>query len=125
MSLRIVSSQSRGTAAENKKAVTSYSPQRRLKRMKTKLTAMLLTLTGLIILAGQLNAGSSAAVVDDNVNPHYKGGSSFNLVRAAPNVARCGAFPQNIELSFEGSGIDTEGGYNPAVFSACTDTTTN
>src|SRR6185437_13887367 len=56
---------------------------------------------------------------------HYKGGSSFNLAGAGPNVARCGAFPQNIELSFTGSGIDTEGGFNTAVFSACTDTSTN
>lgn len=93
--------------------------------MKTKLTVMLLTLTGLMILAGQLRGGSSAAAADDHVNPHYKGGSTFNLVNAGPNVARCGAFPENIELSFEGSGIDTEGGYNTAVFSACTNTTTN
>ena len=62
---------------------------------------------------------------DDLTNPHYKGGSSFNLVGVGPNVARCGAFPDNIELSFSGSGIDTEGGYNTAVFSACTNTTTN
>jgi hypothetical protein len=93
--------------------------------MKTKLTVMLLTLTGLMILAGQVRGVSSAAVVDDNVNPHYKGGSTFNLAGAGPNVARCGAFPENIELSFTGSGIDTEGGYNTAVFSACTNTTTN
>ena len=93
--------------------------------MKTKLTVMLLTLTGLIILAGQLRGGSSAAAVEDNVNPHYKGGSTFNLAGAGPNVPRCGAFPENIELSFTGSGIDTEGGYNTAVFSACTNTTTN
>lgn len=93
--------------------------------MKTRLTVMLLTFTGLMILAGQLLGGSSAATVDDHVNPHYKGGSTFNLVNAGPNVARCGAFPENIELSFEGSGIDTEGGYNTAVFSACTNTTTN
>src|SRR3954464_14712963 len=93
--------------------------------MKTKLTVMLLTLTGLMIFAGQLLGGSSAATVDDNVNPHYKGGSNFNLAGAAPNVARCGAFPENIELSFTGSGIDTEGGYNTAVFSACTNTNTN
>lgn len=93
--------------------------------MRTKLTVMLLTLTGLMILAGQVRGGSSAAMMDDHVNPHYKGGSTFNLVSAGPNVVRCGAFPQNIELSFEGSGIDTEGGYNTAVFSACTDTTTN
>ena len=83
--------------------------------MKTRLTVMLLTFTGLMILAGQILGGSSAAPADDHVNPHYKGGSTFNLVNAGPNVARCGAFPENIELSFEGSGIDTEGGYNTAV----------
>ena len=93
--------------------------------MKTKLTVMLLTFTGLMILAGQVHGGSLAATVDNHVNPHYKGGSTFNLVNAGPNVARCGAFPENIELSFTGSGIDTEGGYNTAVFSACTNTTTN
>lgn len=93
--------------------------------MKTKLTVMLLTFTGLMILASQLRGGSSAATVNDHVNPHYKGGSTFNLVNAGPNVARCGAFPENVELSFTGSGIDTEGGYNTAVFSACTNTITN
>src|SRR5215213_7498096 len=93
--------------------------------MKTRLTVMLLTLTGLMILAGQVRGGSPAVAADGYVNPHYKGGSTFNLVSAGPNVARCGPFPQNIELNFEGSGIDTEGGYNTAVFSACTDTTTN
>jgi hypothetical protein len=89
--------------------------------MKTKLTVMLLTVAGLMLLASQ----SSAAGGDKYVNPDYKGGSSFNLVSAGPNVARCGAFPENIELNFQGSGIDTEGGYNTAVFSACTNTTTN
>ena len=93
--------------------------------MKTRHTVILLTFAGLMLLAGQLRGGSSAAVVDNHVNPHYKGGSTFNLVNAGPNVARCGAFPENIELSFNGSGIDTEGGYNTAVFSACTNTTTN
>lgn len=94
--------------------------------MKTRLTLMLLTLAGLMLLAGQFRGGgSSAAVANDRVNPDYRGGSTFNLAGAAPNVARCGAFPENIELSFTGSGIDTEGGYNTAVFSACTNTTTN
>jgi hypothetical protein len=93
--------------------------------MKIKLTVTLLTLAGLMILASQLRGGSSVAKADGHVNPHYKGGSTFNLVNAGPNVARCGAFPENIELSFTGSGIDTEGGYNTAVFSACTNTTTN
>ena len=87
--------------------------------MKTKLTVMLLTLAALVIFGSQLRAGISAAVADNYVNNDYKGGSSFNLVGAGPNVARCGAFPANVELSFNGSGIDTEGGYNTAVFSAC------
>jgi len=93
--------------------------------MKTKLTVMLLTFSGLIIIAHQAFGGNSAALVDQYVNNDYKGGSSFNFVGAGPNVARCGAFPENVELSFEGSGIDTEGGYNTAVFSACTNTATN
>src|SRR5687767_15628243 len=94
--------------------------------MKTKLTLSLTFVVGLILLAGQiLGTSSKAAVPLDNLtNPHYKGGSTFNLAGAGPNVARCGAFPENIELSFTGSGIDTEGGFNTAVFSACTNTTT-
>jgi hypothetical protein len=95
--------------------------------MKTKLTLTLITFVGLIVLVGQvLETSSKAAVPPDNLtNAHYKGGSTFDLAGAGPNVARCGAFPQNIELSFTGSGIDTEGGFNNAVFSACTNTTTN
>jgi hypothetical protein len=95
--------------------------------MKTRLTLTLITFAGLIVLLAQVGGtGSKAAVApDDLTNPHYKGGSTFNLVGAGPNVARCGAFPENVELSFSGSGIDTEGGYNTAVFSACTNTTTN
>lgn len=93
--------------------------------MKTKLTIMLLTVTAVAMLAGQIRGVSSATAEATYVNPDYKGGSSFNLAGAGPNVARCGAFPDNVELSFTGSGIDTEGGYNTAVFSACTNTTTN
>jgi hypothetical protein len=93
--------------------------------MRTKLTLTLIALAGLT-LAGYVSGGSSAAaMIDDLMNPHYKGASSFNFVGAAPNVARCGAFPENIELSFTGGGVDTEGGLNTAVFSACTNTTTN
>lgn len=94
--------------------------------MKTKLTLTLITLAGLIIFAGYVGGGnSSAAALEARVNPHYKGASAFNLAGVGPNVARCGAFPENIELSFTGQGIDTEGGLNTAVFSACTNTTTN
>lgn len=92
----------------------------------TKLKLMLITLAGLTLLAGYVRGGSSEAATVDNVtNPHYKGASSFNFAGAAPNPARCGPFPENVELSFTGGGIDTEGGLNTAVFSACTNTITN
>ena len=93
----------------------------------TKLALALIALAALTIIAGHFRGGISEAAgpVDDLINPHYKGGSSFNLAGAAPNVARCGAFPENLELSFTGGGTDTEGGLNTAVFSACTNTTTN
>ena len=94
--------------------------------MKTKLTLTLITLAGLIVFAGYVRGGnSSAAALATRVNPHYKGASAFNPAGAGPNVARCGAFPENIELSFTGQGIDTEGGLNTAVFSACANMTTN
>jgi len=94
--------------------------------MKTKLTLTLIALAGLIVFAGYIQGGNSAAAaLAGRVNPHYKGASAFNLAGAGPNVARCGAFPENIELSFTGQGIDTEGGLNTAVFSACANTTTN
>ena len=94
--------------------------------MKTKLTLTLITVACLILFAGYIGGGNSAAAaLEARFNPHYKGASAFNLAGVGPNVARCGAFPENIELSFTGQGIDTEGGYNIAVFSACTNTTTN
>src|SRR6185295_7950029 len=95
--------------------------------MKTKLTLTLTSFAALIIIVSQILGTSSQAAVplEDLTNPHYKGGSTFALAGAGPNVARCGAFPENVELSFTGSGIDTEGGFNTAVFSACTNTTTN
>src|SRR4026208_835431 len=92
----------------------------------TKLTFMLIALVGLASLAGYFGGGTSrAAVMDDKVNAQWKGMESFSLTNAGPNVARCGAFPENIELSFAGSGIDTEGGVFDVVASACTNTNTN
>ena len=94
--------------------------------MKTRLTFTLIAIAGLMIVAGQLRGGSSAAApAGQHVNNDYRGASSFDFVGAGPNVARCGAFPQNVELNFLGRGVDTEGGYNTAVFSACTNTATN
>src|ERR1051325_7673742 len=94
--------------------------------MRIKLILTSLALAALITGAGYVISGTSAAAASSTtVNPHYKGDSAFNLAGAGPNVGRCGAFPENIELSFVGKGIDTEGGLNTAVFSACTNTTTN
>jgi hypothetical protein len=91
----------------------------------TKLNLMLLALIGLASLAGYFNGGTSQAAIEDGVNADWRGTESFSLTNAGPNVARCGAFPENIELSFSGSGIDTEGGAFNVTASACTNTTTN
>lgn len=91
-----------------------------------KLTFALLTLAGLVFLASYLGGqnSSAAALPDDTVNAHWKGASSLTPVGAGPNVARCGPFPQNVEVTFTGSGIDTGGGIFSSATSACTDTTT-
>ena len=91
-----------------------------------KLTFMLLALVGLTSLVSHLsNETSKAAPAEDRVNAHWRGTESFSLTNAGPNVARCGAFPENIELTFSGSGIDTEGGLFNVTASACTNTNTN
>jgi hypothetical protein len=60
--------------------------------MRIKLILTSLALAALIVGAGFLLSGDSAAAASGNkVNPFYKGGSSFNLAGAGPNVARCGA----------------------------------
>ena len=88
-----------------------------------KLTFMLLALVGLTSFISSQT--SKAAMTDDRVNSHWRGTESFSLTNAGPNVARCGAFPENIELSFSGSGIDTEGGLFNVTASACTNIITN
>lgn len=91
-----------------------------------KLTFMLIALVGLTSLVSYLtNETSKAALVNGSVNAQWKGMESFSLTNAGPNVARCGAFPENIELTFAGSGIDTEGGVFNVTASACTNTITN
>lgn len=92
----------------------------------TKLKLMLLAVVGLTSLAGYFGGVTSkAALLASRTNADWKGAESFSLTGAGPNVARCGAFPENIELSFSGSGIDTEGGLFNVTASACTNTVTN
>ncbi|HEX5883321.1 MAG TPA: hypothetical protein VFY67_02135 [Pyrinomonadaceae bacterium] len=91
----------------------------------TKLTLALLTLAGLAFLASYFGGQTSRAAASDNrVNPHWKGASQLAPVAVGPNVARCGAFPENIEIQFSGSGIDTGGGIFTSAASTCTNTTT-
>ena len=90
-----------------------------------KLTLAFLTLAGLIFLASYFGGqNSSAATLDDLVNAHWKGASALTLVSAGPNPARCGPFPQNVEVIFSGGGIDTGGGMFSSAASTCTNTTT-
>lgn len=91
----------------------------------TKLTFMLIALVGLTSLVSYSTGGTSKAATEDRLNADWKGTESFSLTGAGPNVARCGAFPENIELTFSGSGIDTEGGLFNVTASGCTNTTTN
>ena len=93
----------------------------------TKLKLMLLAIVGLTSLAGYFGGSTSkaAAMLEPRTNADWKGAESFSLTGAGPNVARCGAFPENVELSFSGSGIDTQGGLFNVTASACTNTVTN
>ncbi|HKV36700.1 MAG TPA: hypothetical protein VJP89_20340 [Pyrinomonadaceae bacterium] len=94
--------------------------------MRTKLTFALLTLAGLAFLASFFGGSTSraAALLDDSVNSHWKGASQLTPVSVAPNPTRCGPFPENIEITFSGSGIDTGGGIFSSAASTCTNTTT-
>lgn len=91
-----------------------------------KLTLALLTLVGLAFVASYIGGNSSSAATqpDNLVNAHWKGASSLTPVGAGPNVPRCGAFPQNVEVTFTGGGIDTGGGVFTSAASACTNTAT-
>jgi hypothetical protein len=60
---------------------------------------------------------------DDDDGPGYKGTANLSIVSVGPNVARCGNAP-NIELIFEGSGLDTAGGITSVESSACQNPTT-
>lgn len=91
----------------------------------TKLKFMVLALAGFASLAGYVSGETTnAAVTTEHVNAHWKGASSLTPVGAGPNIARCGAFPENVEVTFTGFGIDTGGGIFTSAASACTNTST-
>jgi len=91
-----------------------------------KLTLTLITLAGLIAVAGLVfGTSSNAAPAGNIINAHWKGFASFSPTGAGPNVARCGEFPKFVEVQFAGSGIDNEGGILTNSVSACTNTETN
>lgn len=91
-----------------------------------KLTFALLTLAALVFVASYIGGQSSSAAPtpDDRINAHWKGASALTPVSFAPNPARCGPFPENIEITFTGGGIDTGGGIFDSAASTCTNTTT-
>jgi hypothetical protein len=90
-----------------------------------KLTFALLTLASLVFLAGYFGgATSQAAAAGGRVNPHWKGASALTPAAVAPNPARCGPFPANIEITFTGGGIDTGGGIFTSDASTCVETAT-
>lgn len=60
----------------------------------------------------------SAGHDDDDEAQRYKGSESLALVSVAPNLERCGDFP-NFEAVFEGQGIDTAGGVFTVTASGC------
>ena len=92
----------------------------------TKPSLALLTLAGLMFMASYFGGESShaATLPDGSVNAHWKGASALTPVGVGPNPARCGPFPQNVEVTFTGSGIDTGGGMFSSAASTCTNTTT-
>jgi hypothetical protein len=97
------------------------------KKMKiTKLTLALLTLAGLVFLASYFGGQTSSAapLLDGSVNAHWKGASALTPVNVGPNPARCGSFPENIEITFTGGGIDTGGGIFTSAASTCVNTAT-
>ena len=68
----------------------------------------------------------SSRVVGQLKSTHIIKAVQPSILQAPVQMSRvAGHFRENIELTFTGSGIDTEGGFNTAVFSACTNTTTN
>ena len=92
----------------------------------TKLTFALLALAGLVFVASYFGGQSTSAapMFDGKVNPHWKGATMLTPVAVGPNDARCGAFPENVEIQFSGGGIDTGGGSFDSAASTCTNTTT-
>jgi hypothetical protein len=55
----------------------------------------------------------------------HRGASMLTVAGVAPNIARCGAFPPNVEVQFTGQGTDTGGGPFTSAASACQNVVTN
>lgn len=81
-------------------------------------------LAAMLLVSGVFATGTAFAS-GGHGNQVHKGASMLTIVAVGPNVARCGAFPDNVELHFEGQGTDTGGGAFTSVASACQNTTTS
>ncbi len=77
-----------------------------------RLTGLLVGGVGAALLLTANPAAAGGKKID------YRGAATLSLIAVGPNVARCGAAP-NLELTFEGSGIDLAGGITTIESSAC------
>jgi hypothetical protein len=87
---------------------------------RTYATASLLTLVASTVILASVG-DTRAAAADDR----WKGAETLNPISVAPNLARCGAFPRNLEARLAGSGVDTNGGPYLVTASGCLDTRAN
>ena len=83
------------------------------------ITSFLVLVASTLILASVGDTRAAAAA-----DP-WKGAETLNPISVAPNLARCGAFPRNLEARLAGTGIDTNGGPYVVTASGCLDTRAN
>jgi hypothetical protein len=94
--------------------MTSPLAQPHTRRLPTLVAAAL-------VVAGLFAA---APAFGDRTQEH-RGASMLTVAAVAPNIARCGAFPPNVEVQFTGQGTDTGGGPFTSAASACQNVITN
>lgn len=73
-------------------------------------TILIVTVVGLGLHIG----GAAAARIAD-----WKGAEVLTQTSLAPNPARCGDAPSNLEATFAGTGVDTAGGAFSVTVSGC------
>src|SRR4029079_6140693 len=72
----------------------------------------------LLLEANVVSAGPGSGNGNGDQDPGYKGTASLDVVAVPPSPGRCGNAP-NMELTFEGCGLDTAGGITSIESPAC------